>query len=851
LVARLTSEQPLQIGNQPVFGPRLFNGLIDEVQILNRALLAAEIQGIFNAGSSGLCRTIVPPVVACSLAPALSTNAVSTAYTVAVTVNANGIPAPGASVNFLVVSGPNAGQNSSATTATNGQASFTYTGSGSAGMDAIRAITSFNSISSTCTATVVWVIGNVPPAITCPANIMTTNTPGQCAASVAFQLNATGTPTPTVTCRVGSTVITSPNSFPVGTTTVTCTASNLAGVANCSFSVTVHDNEPPVLSGCPSNNISLQCYRDPPGPPHVTALDNCDGNVAVNFTWTESKTNSSCNNIITWTWTATDRAGNSARCTQTLTVLDTNAPVISGCSNLTVSAPSGQLGTTLAFSLNAIDSCDGSVPVNCTPTPGYFALGQTPVTCDAVDRCGNRATCSFTVTVTAMETPFRLCSFTQGFYGNAKGKFNGNTSFVLVGQLLGEGPLVLGKAGSRSLSILPGDPALLQQRMPSGGTPAALPIGNQTLQTAVLPLNSKSRFANVFLGQTITLSLNVRLSSALLSFGLTPSFCSQGVVAGPDGLKGTPDDELVAGDIQMFSVPASVRNALLDPALGINDLTVQGLLELANRGLAALPTGGASLSDINAAVDAINRGFDECRASVNCSGGTVVQDSFNDSFTNRPTLGSAAVAALPPQEPEGLNLLPQPPPVSSLNIRVRSSNLNATKEPGEPTIAGNTGGKSVWWQWRAPRTGPVTISTIGSSFDTLLGVYTGTILSNLVLVASNDDARGTLQSEVTFQAQAGTDYQIVVDGVDGAGGEIVLTLIVDPPQLCLPVMVAGNQVECCLIGDIQRSYTVEASSDLSNWTLLATALNSDGTLRFNDPARSNFPQRYYRVTFEP
>src|SRR5207245_11126230 len=139
----------------------------------------------------------------------------------------------------------------------------------------------------------------------------------------------------------------------------------------------------------------------------------------------------------------------------------------------------------------------------------------------------------------------------QGFYGNANGKFNGNTSFTLVGQLLGEGPLVVGKAGVRSLSILPGDAALLQQRLPSGGPPAALPNGgDQTLQTAVLPLNSKGRFADVLLGQTITLALNVRLSPSLLSFGLTASFCSQAVEAGPDGLKSTADDVLVAGDLQ-------------------------------------------------------------------------------------------------------------------------------------------------------------------------------------------------------------------------------------------------------------------------------------------------------------
>jgi len=132
------------------------------------------------------------------------------------------------------------------------------------------------------------------------------------------------------------------------------------------------------------------------------------------------------------------------------------------------------------------------------------------------------------------------------------------------------------------------------------------------------------------------------------------------------------------------------------------------------------------------------------------------------------------------------------------NIRVRSSNLAAIKEPGEPDIAGNPGGKSVWWQWQAPRTGPVTISTLGSSFDTLLGVYTGTAISNLVLVASNDDAKGALTSGVTFQALAGTSYQIAVDGVDGASGEIVLTLIVDPPRLCLPVTVLSEQVRFCI-----------------------------------------------------
>jgi hypothetical protein len=437
------------------------------------------------------------------------------------------------------------------------------------------------------------------------------------------------------------------------------------------------------------------------------------------------------------------------------------------------------------------------------------------------------------VTVTAPTDSSRLCSLGQGFYGNAKGRFNGITSLVLVGQLLEQGPLVVGKVGVRSLSILPDEASLLQERLPAGGPPAALPNnGDQTLQTAVLPLNPKLRFADVFLGQTITLSLNTRLSPSLLSFGLASSFCDQGVLAGADGLKGTSDDVPVTNDIQQFTVPGSVLNALLDAALGINDGTVKGLLELANRALAGMPVGSASVADVNAAVDAVNRGFDECRMTVNCGTSTLTEDSFNDDFTTRPTLGSG-----------GPNLL---------NLEVRSSNLNATKEPGEPELAGNPGGKSVWWQWQAPRSGPVTISTKGSSFDTLLGIYTGTSILNLVLAGANDDdADGGLASVKTFEAQAGINYQITVDGVDGASGEIVMTLVADRPQLCQGLTVVNNRVQFCLNGETGRVYTVEGSPDLVHWTLLATGVSTNGVLGLTDRAMSNFPQRNYRVTFEP
>lgn len=103
------------------------------------------------------------------------------------------------------------------------------------------------------------------------------------------------------------------------------------------------------------------------------------------------------------------------------------------------------------------------------------------------------------------------------------------------------------------------------------------------------------------------------------------------------------------------------------------------------------------------------------------------------------------------------------------------SNVDATKEPGEPDHAGEAGGRSVWWSWTATTDGLVTFDTIGSDFDTLLAVYTGSAVDALTLVAENDDASyWELYSRVQFTTTAGVTYQIAVDGYEGDSGAIVL-----------------------------------------------------------------------------
>ncbi len=115
-------------------------------------------------------------------------------------------------------------------------------------------------------------------------------------------------------------------------------------------------------------------------------------------------------------------------------------------------------------------------------------------------------------------------------------------------------------------------------------------------------------------------------------------------------------------------------------------------------------------------------------------------------------------------------------PILGSVATVTGSNTVATLEPGEPLHAGQPGGSSVWWSWTAAASEPVTMSTAGSSFNTLLAVYTGAKLSNLKTVAANDDdpAGGTNTSRLSFTAVAGTPYHIAVDGYQGASGSIVL-----------------------------------------------------------------------------
>jgi PASTA domain len=110
--------------------------------------------------------------------------------------------------------------------------------------------------------------------------------------------------------------------------------------------------------------------------------------------------------------------------------------------------------------------------------------------------------------------------------------------------------------------------------------------------------------------------------------------------------------------------------------------------------------------------------------------------------------------------------------LDGLSSPIAGSNAFATNEDGEPDHADIVGGASVWYSWTPSFTGTAFVSTTGSSFDTIVGVYTGSSVSSHTTLTGNDDATvATVSSKACFQAAAGTAYKVAVDGFAAAADE--------------------------------------------------------------------------------
>jgi hypothetical protein len=255
--------------------------------------------------------------------------------------------------------------------------------------------------SATCTGTFSVVDTTAPSIAVLPGN-QTLPATGPTGAVATWTVASTDAvdPSPFVICSVPS-----GSSFPVGTTTVTCTAMDDSGNTSAtSFTVTVLDEVPPVVTV--PGDVSLEA-TGPGGATHAfaaTAIDNVDGVVPV-----------TCTPPSGWTFVlgttavecaATDASGNTGSASFQVTVVDTTAPTFAAPASITAEA-TGPAGAAVDYIVpTATDAVDLLTVVTCAPAPGTtFPLGTSEVSCSSTDNAGNTTNHSFQVTVQDTTAP--------------------------------------------------------------------------------------------------------------------------------------------------------------------------------------------------------------------------------------------------------------------------------------------------------------------------------------------------------------------------------------------------------------------------------------------------------------
>ncbi len=183
--------------------------------------------------------------------------------------------------------------------------------------------------------------------------------------------------------------------------------------------------------------------------------------------------------------------------------------------------------------------------------------------------------------------------------------------------------------------------------------------------------------------------------------------------------------------------------------------------------------------------------------------------------------------------------------LTGFNVITNGNSAGATKEPGEPNHAGDAGGSSIWFRWVAPTNGVVIVNTLGSSFDTLLGVYTGATVAALTTVGSNDDFGG-LTSQVNFNAVSGTTYWVAVDGYNGVSGGVSVNLFVMPK---VQVRQSANAIVLLWPANY-TGYTLQSATSMagtSAWsTVTPPPVNTSGSFVVTNSV--SVGQKFFRLS---
>jgi hypothetical protein len=141
-------------------------------------------------------------------------------------------------------------------------------------------------------------------------------------------------------------------------------------------------------------------------------------------------------------------------------------------------------------------------------------------------------------------------------------------------------------------------------------------------------------------------------------------------------------------------------------------------------------------------------------------------------------------------------------PITTFPFTTTLDTTSATQSPDDPsdTCGNGQNNASVWYRVRVGESGRLSLSTAGSTYDTVLALFTGT-RGTLALVECNDDIVSSRSSELVLRVQSGVDYWVEVAAFGTtSGGSLVLNAQFRP-ALAVPLDIMLLQDETGSMGD--------------------------------------------------
>jgi gliding motility-associated-like protein len=264
-----------------------------------------------------------------------------------------------------------------------------------------------------CTATVT-VVDNIAPTMLCQNITVQLDASGN-ASIVPADINNGSFDNCSVALSLN---ITDFSCADVGDNPVVLTGTDPSGKsATCNATVTVEDNIDPTITCAPDQSQSTDLGSCDAAVTVVapTFSDNCAGAVLTNnITGTSDASGTYAIGTTAVIWTVTDASGNTAQCTQDITVTDDEDPVIScPVPDASYDMDPDECNATLSFAAIVTDNCGAGtiiyrIGANVITFPYDFTLGTTTVTATAEDTNGNTSSCDFDVRVIDNQKPIPL-----------------------------------------------------------------------------------------------------------------------------------------------------------------------------------------------------------------------------------------------------------------------------------------------------------------------------------------------------------------------------------------------------------------------------------------------------------